>query len=127
MPGSTPDLNYPYPLGDDPVRDGDDIIRALAERIEYLTNSVRIRSGTVVMTVTTNNTIVGAAIVYPANSFLNAPAVVVALNDTASPQNKAVSTTSGVAAGFTIRLNQISGPTPGDTRISWVAMGRPGD
>lgn len=34
MPGSTPIYGFPYPLGTDPVRNGDNIIRALAEDVE---------------------------------------------------------------------------------------------
>lgn len=35
MPSSTPVMGLPYPLGTDPVADGDDAIKALAERIEH--------------------------------------------------------------------------------------------
>jgi hypothetical protein len=34
MPGTTPKLALPYPLGTDRVADGDDAIKALAERVE---------------------------------------------------------------------------------------------
>jgi hypothetical protein len=34
MPGSTPIYGFPYPLGSDPVRDGDNVIRSLAEDVE---------------------------------------------------------------------------------------------
>lgn len=34
MPGTTPVYGFPYPLGSDPVRDGDNDIRALAEDVE---------------------------------------------------------------------------------------------
>ena len=35
-PSDTDKLDLPYPLGSDPVADGDNAIRALAERLEYL-------------------------------------------------------------------------------------------
>ena len=34
MPGSTPIYGFPYPLGSDPVSDGDNVIRSLAEDVE---------------------------------------------------------------------------------------------
>ncbi len=34
MPGSTPDYDFPYAIGGDPVGDGEDSIQALAEAIE---------------------------------------------------------------------------------------------
>ena len=34
MPGSTPIYGFPYPLGSDPVSDGDSVIRELAEDVE---------------------------------------------------------------------------------------------
>ena len=34
MPSTTPAMGLPYPLGTDPVADGDDAIKALAERVE---------------------------------------------------------------------------------------------
>jgi hypothetical protein len=40
MPGSTPIYGFPYPLGTDPVRDGDNVIRSLAEDVETEINSL---------------------------------------------------------------------------------------
>ena len=34
MPGSTPIYGFPYPLGTDPVRDGDNVIQNLATDVE---------------------------------------------------------------------------------------------
>lgn len=34
MPATTPKYGFPYPLGTDPIRDGDDVIQALAEQVE---------------------------------------------------------------------------------------------
>jgi hypothetical protein len=36
MPATTPKLLLPYPLGTDPIADGDDSIKALAERVETI-------------------------------------------------------------------------------------------
>lgn len=40
MPATTPILDLPYPLGSDPIRDGDDTIQALAEQVEASFNSL---------------------------------------------------------------------------------------
>lgn len=42
---ATPILALPYPLGDDPVRNGDNMIRALAERLELLMAPAWITAG----------------------------------------------------------------------------------
>jgi hypothetical protein len=39
MPANTPIYGFPYPLGTDPVRDGDNDIRALAEDVETVLNT----------------------------------------------------------------------------------------
>lgn len=36
MPGTTPLFAFPYPLGTDPISDGDDQMKALAERVEAI-------------------------------------------------------------------------------------------
>lgn len=40
MPANTPIFNFPYPLGTDPVAQGDNDIRALAEDVETVMDSV---------------------------------------------------------------------------------------
>jgi hypothetical protein len=44
MPGSTPIFGFPYPLGSDPVSDGDGVIRALAEDVENTIRPVAFRT-----------------------------------------------------------------------------------
>lgn len=34
MPGYTPNYSFPYPLGTDPVRDGDDVIQQFADQVD---------------------------------------------------------------------------------------------
>jgi hypothetical protein len=42
MPATTAKYAYPYPLGTDPVSDGDDAIKALADRVEAVNGPVAV-------------------------------------------------------------------------------------
>jgi hypothetical protein len=72
MPASTPVYALPYPLNTDPVTNGDDTIKALAERVEALMRD-RSQAGTVSMS-WASNTITTLAVTFP-RGFASTPRV----------------------------------------------------
>ena len=95
MPANTA-KGYPYPVGTDRVMDGDNDIRALAEKVD--TRAGVMVSGTAVTGVPGSlNTGVSVAVTFPAGLFTATPAVVVTgLGSVVEGGISVAPTTSGV-------------------------------
>lgn len=104
MPSQTPVFALPYPLGTDPVADGDDAIKALAERIEALHVASRQVATSAFFPVGTTSQVV----TFPAGRFSAAPAVVA--TPTAGANVAMVTNVGGVTAtGCTVYIYPLAG------------------
>jgi len=115
MPGTTAS-GYPYPLGTEPIAQGDDTIHSLADKIE--TNLRATAAGTVTIT-TVANTYTTVAVTFPAGRFTVAPTVIVsfttnAFNSTMLGCAATSITTSGCNVGA-LRTSAAS------TVVAWFA------
>ena len=119
MPGNTPN-GLPYPLGTEPISQGDDAILALAtaldKRVPY-----RMAGGSLPFGAIANGASGNVTVPYPAGLFTVPPILLVlsALNRL----NPAVTANSAVQA--TINLANFSGANAGASSFLWLAIQLP--
>lgn len=75
MPANTT-RGWPYPLGTDRVMDGDDAIRAIAEKLDAVLG-YGLCGGTVVLPITAANTPASVTVTFPVGRFATSPFVLV--------------------------------------------------
>jgi hypothetical protein len=119
MPANTP-KGYPYPLGTDPVADGDDAIKNLAQKVDtaigvFATGSVNVQ------TAGTNPSNGSIAVVFPVGRFSVVPRIYLqqtnnfpaAATDFSSPFANNIT-----AAGFTVNVRRNDVALVG---VNWLA------
>jgi hypothetical protein len=115
--GSTTTQGYPYPLGTDRVMDGDDAIKALAEKADA--NAGATASGRA--SASTTNTPSGTVVVtFPAGRFVAAPTSVVACAYQASTYIVSTSTITATTVTLTIRY-YLGSNTTATIECCWFA------
>jgi hypothetical protein len=101
MSATTPH-GYPYPVGTDPISQGDNVMRSLGEALDV--RAGKSAAGTVTVVIASVATAVNVAVTFPAGRFTNAPICVVTAV-TSLPQNAHVAVSTSVpvtASGFTV-------------------------
>jgi hypothetical protein len=113
MPSNTPNFDLPYPLGSEPVADGDDAIRLLALAVDSLVKG----ASTVITTDASGNATV-------THGLGRAPLTVVAVTGVNSGTGWLVSTTAVTATTFTVNVrNSTTGALyTGGFTIRWIAI-----
>jgi len=115
MPGTTAS-GYPYPLGTEPVAQGDDAIHALADKIEA---NLRATAAGVVTITTVANTYTTVAVTFPVGRFTVAPTVVVSWTTNAHNTTMlGCAATSITAAGCNVGALRTSASP---TQVAWIA------
>jgi hypothetical protein len=111
---------WPYPLGTEPVRDGDNAIKAVADEAAKRLGTAGVQFGAIGGGVADAN---GALIVAFPKPFLALPAVTVTVFDSAviailyKPQL--------LAGSFTVLFKTLAGANrPGAIEFSWIAAGK---
>jgi hypothetical protein len=118
MPSATP-KGYPYPLNTDPVNQGDDAIKAVADKLEA-TAPFAMAAGVLNTAALAANAGVGSAITWPAGRFTVIPCVAVSHDSNGYTFALAAGTTLG---GTTLRaFNPGSSATSGTGVIRYVAV-----
>lgn len=118
MPGITT-AGYPYPLPSDPIKEGADAIKALAERIEDRLG-LGIVTGRVVINMPATGVFVNATVTLPAGYFAAASADV---SVTLGTNNRIyLDVTFSTATYFQIRANASTGS--GNQTVHWLAVRR---
>jgi hypothetical protein len=115
----TPAKKLPYPQSSDPVAQGADAIRRLAQSVDNM-----VQAGIVTVPITALNTNADVAVNFPV-PFASAPVAVTLTTVTGTPQTCVVSVSSGApptAAGFTARGQRTSGGVQ-TFDCYWVAIG----
>lgn len=112
---------YPFPVGTDRVMDGDDAIKALADKIE-----ANLRQGTWVVagsiTINALNTPASSFFTWPAGRFTVAP--VCAATPVASPGNiYATLATLPTTASVQVSMSRVSGTVPVTAGVQVIAIG----
>jgi hypothetical protein len=120
MPANTPN-GLPYPLGTDPLAQGDDAIHALAteldKRVPY-----RLAGGQgVAVGIVANGAFVNVNVVYPVGLFTTAPNV--HWNTGSNRLNGAL--LANTKDGCTIQLANFSGAASVATTLTWTALQLP--
>ena len=128
MPGATPRLALPYPLGSDPVAQGDDIISQLAAILDAGL-PFRIAAGTVAVVANALAPSGGATFgpnLFPAGRFSVAPLVLVTPQVATSGANSSKVTAHAITKDqFYVGLqnaNPTSAMTFASTPCAWVAL-----
>lgn len=115
MPSTTA-LGYPIPLDSDPVNDGAESVRNLAQAVDDNVGVIAAGTSTVVLSSAANGSV---AVVFPVGRFSAAP-VVVASNEN-SIYHASVSNVT--AAGFTLAVRQTLNNTATiNVPVSWIAV-----
>ena len=129
MPGSTPRLALPYPLGTDPIASGDDIINQLATKLESLGIPWAWQLGTQAVVANALAPSGGATfgpIAFTAGKFTVPPLVFVTLQSATPGANSAkVSAHAITAAQFYVGLQNASATsamTFASTQCAWLAV-----
>ena len=130
MPGSTPRLALPYPLGTDPIASGDDMIASLAAKLESLNIPFQMAAGVYPNVVANALAPSGGAtfgpLAFPAGRFTVVPLVFVTLQAATPGANSAkVSAHAITAAQFYIGLQNASATsamTFAATPCAWLAV-----
>lgn len=118
MSGATA-KGYPYPSNTDPVTNGDDSIKALAEAVD--TQLGTIARGVVTMPGLAS-TVQTAAITFPVGRFATAPEVICCVQST-DPSTRAASVYSNpTPTGVTLAGKQTTAG-PGAWSVRWIATG----
>ena len=123
MPSSTTRAGLPYPIGTDPVSDGDDAIKNLANRLDGSSGALAsapygMAAGTVSV-VFSNVPNSSAAVTFPAGRFSQPPNVLTA------GQNSFFVTAAGsiTATGFTMNVRHAQNTNQTTTvPTNWVAV-----
>ena len=126
MPANTTRAGLPYPLGTDPVSDGDDAIKNLANRLDGSTGSqasvpFAIASGTV--SAPAPGAVPGSssvAVTFPAGRFTQIPNAV-ATTDGSAGNPSACTVSAPTTSGMNIFKWQLAG-TAGAATVRWVAI-----
>lgn len=119
MPANTA-KGWPYPVGTDRVADGDDAIKALAEKLDALLG-YGIAAGSVVINMVTAGTPVSVAVTLPVGRFGVAPVLSLTNYTGGNPQSYSPPAGGGVSAsGFNIIGNRPS--NTGSYTVHWVAV-----
>ena len=129
MPGSTPRLALPYPLGTDPIASGDDMIAQLAAKLEALNIAWQMAAGTVNVQANgvASGTISGASgVVFPVGRFTVPPLVMVTFAAATSGSASGTVRASAITVnGFTVALantHPSSAMTFAVTPVHWLAV-----
>jgi hypothetical protein len=118
MPGATTHA-YPYPVGTDPVSDGDDAIKNLAEKVEANLKG-GIYSGAASVNVTALNTPATLVVTFPVGFFTMAPRVATAAY--VNPQVTFVGlSASPSATSMTVSATRTGGSVPVTVVVGYVA------
>ena len=128
MPGATPRLALPYPLGTDPIASGDDIINQLATKLEALNIPLQTAAGTINIQASAlaAGTAATFAVNLPVGRFTVPPLIMVTLQSL--PNGSASATVRAhvvTAANFYIALcntHPTSSMTFAATPCGWLAV-----
>lgn len=117
--GSTTTKGYPFPVGTDRVMDGDDAIKALAEKVDTQLGSTA--SGATNVTTTAADVAATTAVTFPVGRFAVPPVIVcqwaASMGNNASQYQ--INWPSAVtAAGFTMNVRRWGAAT---TTVNWHA------
>lgn len=126
MPGTTTPFAFPYPLGTEPVRDGDDAIKNLAVKIN---DTLNLKGLTKVITAanavyTANAAGQGSTAFGGAALVTNPPAVIAQSGD--STQNVRIEIINATTTGFNwaVKNATTDAAIPNAVvRINWIAVG----
>lgn len=113
---------YPYPDPGDPIRDGADAIKALAEAVGAKLGVMKTGEGTV--PISSANTMGSVLIVFPLGSFIAPPAIALTLYGNSFPAGNVtlwISGNSVTSSSFT--ANAIRGSGSANINFYWVAVG----
>lgn len=129
MPGSTPRLALPFPLGTDALAQGDDTIAALAAKLEALNLAWQMAAGTTNVVANALAPSGGATfpiVGWPAGRFTVPPLVFVTLQSATPGSNSAKVTAHAITKdGGYIGLqnaNTVSAMTFASTPVAWLAI-----
>jgi hypothetical protein len=121
MPANTTN-GYPYPLGTDPVADGDDAIHNLANAVDAMSGVSA--AGAATASIPANNSGVYTTVTYPVGRFTAAPAMMGIVTTPTATWMVNVAT-NGSATSGQIRVQTITGSTVGSaTTISFTWQAR---
>jgi hypothetical protein len=120
--GLTANLDLPYPVGTDKVANGDDAIKALADRLEAI--GFVIERGVVAVPISASTpTVSSAAITYTVGKFSLAPYVMATLRAVSLPHVFSPPAVDvGNSAGSTVRVTRLSG-VAATVDVAWIAFG----
>lgn len=108
MGSQTATYRLPYPTGGDRVMDGDDAIKALAQRVETVWQFYYTE-----VTILAGNTFISKGLVWP-TAFTAAPTVVASVaTKGATTAGYAAHIYAVTAAGCTLRVDKLIGSAPG--------------
>lgn len=114
MPGATTKYAVPYPSPGDAISDGDDRIKALAERVDLLLGE----QGSQAVTVVTGGTAVDVVVAYARTYAPLVPVVMVTPLSSTTPGVLSWNVLTSSSTGFTLRVNRSS---PGTATMAWSA------
>jgi hypothetical protein len=123
MPGSTSKLQLPYPTGTDPVKGGDDAIKALSDALEAGMIPYRMAAGSKVLNASAV-TNVSIAVAFAVGRFTFPPKVVVGISNAPGGSTKAIPRAVGISAtGFTLYVYSGDGTamTFSSLQVDWQA------
>ena len=127
MPGSTPRLALPFPLGTDPLSGGDDAIGALAAKLEALNLAWQMAAGTITLS-TTSLASAGSVftpITFPVGRFTLPPLVLVTMGSASSGSAFATCRAHVITKdGFSIVITNVgtAAMSMGAAPFSWLAV-----
>lgn len=118
---ATTPKGYPYPVGTDRVRDGDDVIHALADKLDA-TVPYAMAAGSTAIAVT-NAPSGTTTVTFPAGRFTQPPLVVATVVGSSSPNFFAGVNPAPTAAGMTVRCTHVElSNTTATVTVHWIAI-----
>jgi hypothetical protein len=117
MSGATA-KGYPYPTGGDAVTDGDDAIKALAEKVDTQLGTIARGAVTFPGLSTSIQTM---AVTFPAGRFTAAPNVVVSVQGSDPSGRQAGVNSTATTSGVTLCGKAVNS-TAGSYSVHWIAV-----
>lgn len=114
--GSTTTLGYPYPVGTDRLMDGDDAIKALAEKVD---SSLGVTAAGTTNVSTTNSATGTTVVTLPAGRFATGPRIACNIRDSTT---FIIGTGPVSASSFTVTIRHYQGTlTTATVAVEWIA------
>jgi hypothetical protein len=126
MPANTTRAGLPYPIGTDPVADGDDAIKNLAERLDGTSGTVpsvpyAIAAGTTPGPSFSNVATSTFAVTFPVGRFTQRPIISASVTNAAPSNIYALRLTGITTGGFTVNAT-FAAPATASVTVDWLAV-----